>query len=987
MTEEYRTLQNILERESEIQHALATLTRETYSKAKSAILDNIDLSLFSAKEIIRFSSMRPGKEDIYALLFTDTLRDRNMNATFMKVIKSDYSPFARRIVDMSGLILSSIDFKGDKISMLPFADIIPNYYSKKELEENSDLVTRQWVYDGYKIGTIGYSIKIDNVEMLRDMANYGPFDYNQKIPIGKFECYKFSPMSLISTAARFGSLKCFKFLLFNNAIADHETCEMAMSSGHREIIKILDQNELNFEGCINATVFHRYEFIKWLYKKNHVHVVSLSNIESLLKLENIKNKEDILVELVKKERYDIAKYYILSGAKVNVVSDGKTLLQIVSEKGNKEMNKFLILHGALDDGVNETDGVTVTAGQQQVVLKFDPKLFGIDELDDDIDNPLLEKAKRVGKLTYELEKNENLIDLPNDKKEWLHRFYGANSDIRINFNYQNVPIQENFNTEVEQEFQKQVSKGYVKLEGVDQTELDVAKIKLQQQAEQREKEKEREKEEMPRNLMFTWLPLSEINTAKIRIDTLNNVSNAKKKEIRKLFAIQVINVISQFDAIGNVSDDKITVEQAALLRQTFSDALYEIQKELFKPYGKKFENERRVPLTGYGTLKSGDRYIKPARDKPLDVIAEEIFNSTGKRETTGPDLGTFAGNLEEVKTLPPEYRPVPNSSIKMRFDTDAWNNAVEKAKNEILKSRPRSEAKPEQRKPRPGQKGRTVILTNFMPKPVPAAPPKPADVIRKTKKKQLEKKAEKKPIPYEKFKSGESKVVDETNIPLEIEKSQEPEIPDYNKMFTTRPPDEVFQITAPKESKALPKKVFVKPQVEEGRYSFKPKRDDIQKVLEGAELFDNNEKPLEHDQLTKLWDRLDIHPDSRLLMASRLCKIMIDDSMSDYHFRTIVSATKQLDEYFTLYKQIKTSLLYDPANFSSDQRAELDKLIREYTIVAGTLAQTNKELTHILGTSLQTARKGTIEEIIAKKNAKLRAIAQGQKIDIGSLGA
>ena len=164
------------------------------------------------------------------------------------------------------------------------------------------------------------------------------------------------------------------------------------------------------------------------------------------------------------------------------------------------------------------------------------------------------------------------------------------------------------------------------------------------------------------------------------------------------------------------------------MRQTFSDVLYEIQKELFKPFGKKFENERRAPLTGYSALNSGDRFIKPRRDKTLEVISDEIFSSNGKRDANGPDLGTFAANLEEVKVLPPEYRPVPNSQLK-KYTKESFSKSVEIAKEEFLKKNPREDKKAVEKAGSRPVKSKTVIYTNHE----NLIPPKPEPKIKARK--------------------------------------------------------------------------------------------------------------------------------------------------------------------------------------------------------------------------------------------------------------
>ena len=69
----------------------------------------------------------------------------------------------------------------------------------------------------------------------------------------------------IEFAAFYGSVKCFKYFLLNNAKLKPSICKFAVAGGNYEIIHILEQKNLSFEDCFRLSVeYHRYEITDWL---------------------------------------------------------------------------------------------------------------------------------------------------------------------------------------------------------------------------------------------------------------------------------------------------------------------------------------------------------------------------------------------------------------------------------------------------------------------------------------------------------------------------------------------------------------------------------------------------------------------------------------------------------------------------------------------------------------------------------------------------
>jgi hypothetical protein len=83
-----------------------------------------------------------------------------------------------------------------------------------------------------------------------------------------------------------------------------------------------------------------------------------------------------------------------------------------------------------------------------------------------------------------------------------------------------------------------------------------------------------------RAVWYSWLPMSEIHTARTRIDSFVHLIPSQQKKFHEEFASMVSYLIRQFDIIGDLDDESITADQATVLTQVFSVALIEIQKNL-----------------------------------------------------------------------------------------------------------------------------------------------------------------------------------------------------------------------------------------------------------------------------------------------------------------------------------------------------------------------------------------------------------------------
>jgi hypothetical protein len=113
----------------------------------------------------------------------------------------------------------------------------------------------------------------DNADSLQDLVSAPGFRIDQRIHASSFEWRIFLSdyPTLIQVASFYGSLKCFRYLLLNGA--DLGMCDFkgrslavyAVAGGNTEIVRILEQRDCSFAGCMSvACLFHRQPIVEWL---------------------------------------------------------------------------------------------------------------------------------------------------------------------------------------------------------------------------------------------------------------------------------------------------------------------------------------------------------------------------------------------------------------------------------------------------------------------------------------------------------------------------------------------------------------------------------------------------------------------------------------------------------------------------------------------------------------------------------------------------
>jgi len=562
-------------------------------------------------------------------------------------------------------------------------------------------------------------------------------------------------------------------------------------------------------------------------------------------------------------------------------------------------------------------------------------------------------------------------DMANSRIKMVQESYGYEKGLDLTFDPSRVPSPLTFHAKVNEIYKKRLRNELYSNESVhaeDKKTREREIIALRKTLSSRKKE-----------VKFTWIPTTEIIAAQTRIDSFTKLDPKVRESLHKTFAVQVVNLMSQFESIGNLSDEKITLEQAAALKQCFSDALVEIQKSLFKPISRQLELEQRGSLVETSRKKK-TREIRPSYTHTLNNVADDFLSHSEKPQKQKEDLGTFAANLEESSLLPAQYRPVPNSSLPV-FSKKKFTEMTNKVRIVPAKTIVNDcKLSPLKIPPVPNISKPEILISNE------SLLTNDCEKIGDSDENEEESKAEI-PIHISEFMTPEIRTLATCDLDVQPPVSeQDKSVQNMMKMFTTRIEEPIFEGTLQKASLVLPKIEHTKTRIEGQSYLFKPTYDSLEKLLDVTGLFvSGSGTPEAHKKLNQLWEQLDLHPDTRLLMAGKLCQLVVDDNLGAYHFKTIMSATNVLTNYNTRYSDFKMALKYEPGINGPEKREILDKMIKDYIITESSLLASNKEISHILGSEL-AMKKGTISEVVKKRSLKLKSIANESGISIGSIG-
>ncbi|OHT07635.1 hypothetical protein TRFO_24131 [Tritrichomonas foetus] len=184
------------------------------------------------------------------------------------------------------------------------------------------------------------AIRNDDIEALKQLSCNENFNLNKHYEMSPFEpswIMRFNPTG-IQIAAYFGSLKCFKFFLLNNADFHISTGSMplpyfATAGGNPEIIHLTEQLDCDFNDSLHCSVvFHQYDIFEWLI-----------DIKQLSIHEKDTNEDSILHLAILSDNLCVLSYFQEINESIDEVDEyGMTLLHYAAKYGNFAVLNFLI---------------------------------------------------------------------------------------------------------------------------------------------------------------------------------------------------------------------------------------------------------------------------------------------------------------------------------------------------------------------------------------------------------------------------------------------------------------------------------------------------------------------------------------------------------------------------------------------------------------------------------------------------------------------
>jgi hypothetical protein len=207
---------------------------------------------------------------------------------------------------------------------------------------------------------------------------------------------------------------------------------------------------------------------------------------------------------------------------------------------------------------------------------------------DSVTERITDREKRLRHIVEDFASPSAIQSISPERRDYLHWYYGPEDTLRLTFDASQIPLPNDFVQKVDRMYEREVRMGAVPIPPLDPSRQ--GKGRLPQtpvfMATTTPKKEAR----------YSWLPMSEIHTARTRIDSFVHLLPSQRKKLHEEFASMVSCLISQFDIIGDLDDESITADQATVLTQAFSDALIEIQKTLFRPIARQHVLDRRGPL-------------------------------------------------------------------------------------------------------------------------------------------------------------------------------------------------------------------------------------------------------------------------------------------------------------------------------------------------------------------------------------------------------
>ena len=358
-----------------VQDALSVLDETNVDDVKKIITTNITTQLFHEElvlHLIRFSQIRSNSLKYYAQLTKDLIsifgeNFREILYTYAKglFLRSLYQAEVFNLDEIRQkckLDISQYFFFAPELDIPKEAEEIrsfgPVYTRLGILRRDNWQLYKELLENGYEKNTLRYALKFDDVNFLEEATKALDWTYSKRLFPSPFE--PSSTMSLLSFAARHGSMKCFNFLLEKGMKIDQEVVDSAIASGNMELFSLMRTKTNQFRrALVTASRYYHIDIADWLLLNTETSDVFLDN---LIESGNYRivtyfaSPADIsysigtwtpLSRAAVNGFLSLCIFFMANGAQVNPMkSDAFTPLHAAAQSGYLEVCRYFLSNGA-----------------------------------------------------------------------------------------------------------------------------------------------------------------------------------------------------------------------------------------------------------------------------------------------------------------------------------------------------------------------------------------------------------------------------------------------------------------------------------------------------------------------------------------------------------------------------------------------------------------------------------------------------------------
>jgi len=144
-------------------------------------------------------------------------------------------------------------------------------YQLLQLKKDNYSFLNELIQYGWPRKSIGYAIKYDDVEKLKEIYEQPSFKHLPSIDWSTFEWAKDpNTTDFWAITAYFGSLKCFRYLLMNKKCPQGFTTSYAIMGGNLDIIRLCEYPQMVYSQYINVSIKCRMnDVFEWLLQNSN----------------------------------------------------------------------------------------------------------------------------------------------------------------------------------------------------------------------------------------------------------------------------------------------------------------------------------------------------------------------------------------------------------------------------------------------------------------------------------------------------------------------------------------------------------------------------------------------------------------------------------------------------------------------------------------------------------------------------------------------